>query len=59
MVSDQGEKGFSPYFLALKIEIGKDGTTVIFFFFAAKSEGGKMTMKTENQRKKERPSCCE
>lgn len=51
MVSDQGEKTFSSYFFDLMINIGKDVRTVKKI--AAKSGGGKMTVKTENQRKKE------
>lgn len=51
MVSDQGEKCFSPYFLDLMTKIGKDVTTVKINF-AAKSGGGKKTRKTGNRRGK-------
>lgn len=49
MVSVQGEKSFSPYFLALKIMIGKDVTIVKTI--AAKSGWGKLTMKNWESKK--------
>lgn len=51
MVSVQGEESFSPCFLALKIKIGRDMTTVKKILLQNQDEGN-WAWKTENQRNK-------